>query len=214
MNRILLSIPCLIFICCGPTNESKISDEKQKGQDVVIEEDKPDKGDTDDSIEGKISPSDNIRTDLYNSSLLNGLVEKMVNDIRLENGLSPLYSDQYLLLAAQDQTRYQVSQNQLTHDQTTSGKQNTRDRIRFHGGTFRSSGENVQYLGFMKYRDMNGIQIRPNSYEETAKEIVMNWRSSAGHYRNIINGQFRFVGTSILLNSDKQALYATQVFGG
>lgn len=160
------------------------------------------------------SENDVLNIDNFNETLLEQLLEVEINNLRSQIDLPPLFRESILTYAARDQNLFQVQNSQMSHIQDSDDKRSVSKRIHHFGGNFRWSGENVQYLGFVIYTDNYGQQVKTNTYKHTAIEIAENWKRSPGHYGNIINNQFKFVGTSIALDLKKQALYATQVFGG
>ena len=147
-------------------------------------------------------------------NLLNALVHDGINAVRNQKGIADLQPHSILNSAALDQNNYQIKFDQLTHYQSEEKKATVRDRILSFGGhQFRAMGENVQYKGFPSRIYGNRREIITDSYQNTANELVKNWVQSPGHYKNLINPSYTYVGTAVGWNPENAALFATQVFG-
>ncbi|MBT8219637.1 MAG: conjugal transfer protein TraF [Bacteroidia bacterium] len=146
--------------------------------------------------------------------LLNELVHRGINEVRAKKGASNLNPNAILDAAAKDHTDYMMRFDQLTHFQNNSNKKTVKERILSFGGSqFRMMGENVQYKGFPVRTYGRHKEIIAPSYQQAAQDLVTNWVNSPGHYRNLIDPKYQYVGTSVGWNPENSALFATQVFG-
>ncbi|MFH1320762.1 MAG: CAP domain-containing protein [Bacteroidota bacterium] len=107
------------------------------------------------------------------------------------------------------------------------------DRIRYFGGRFNLSGENVLMerplicigysrpkIFFLSRYSLKESEYKPMTYLELAENMVKSWMSSRGHRKNILHPDFRFLGCGVALpevlykSMKKNYAYATQNFGG
>ena len=144
---------------------------------------------------------------------MSDLVHRGINEVRRQQGATDLTKHNILAKAALDHNNYQIRTDTLTHYQKDPDKQTVKERIDSFGGRFSRVGENVQYKGFPVRTWGMQREILTPSYQEAAKEIIQNWVNSPGHYRNLINPDYEYVGTAIGWNPENNAVFATQVFG-
>lgn len=160
------------------------------------------------STTSRITPSN------FNAELLATLVHQKINEIRRRHRKSSLQIDNVLKQAADEQTHYVMRKRSLTHYQRSGQKKTVLDRVKYYGGhEFMSSGENLQYIGIARQISGRHTTLLFPSYHEMADDIVKGWVQSRGHYKNLIDGEFQFVGTSIRYEPKTYRVYATQVFG-
>ncbi len=161
------------------------------------------------------SDDHNSRIDPNNIDLdlLEELVHAEVNKLRARKRLSKLKRDPLLLRAADMQNNYCLKKGTLTHRQPSSSKRAHGDRIRYLGGDYSYTGENLQYIGFTTYTRGNRVWYDTGTYEEMAKDIVKNWIQSKGHYANLVNPNYDLVGTALAYDEDKAWVYCSQVYG-
>ena len=148
-----------------------------------------------------------------NTNLLENLFIKKLNDLRLEKKAGVLTRDAILSLAAQDQATYMRMQKQVTHTQKTMEKESPAKRVVFYKGTHDGIGENCIQI-YLKKPTTNSASkeiILLNTYEQAAEALFVNWKNSAGHYKNMISKPYEIYGLAFHLSGDS-ALYATQVF--
>jgi uncharacterized protein YkwD len=98
-------------------------------------------------------------------------VFNLINNARVNAGLSPLIQDPNLTALAKEHTEDMIEENRLSHD-------GFEDRAARSG--YSSVGENVA-MGF-----------------QTAQALVDAWLSSPGHRANILNPTYRYSGLSYL----------------
>lgn len=161
----------------------------------------------------KITAKINIQT--FDFTLLRNLVDYGINEIRKGKGATSLTVDTILNQAALDHNNYQMRTDTLTHYQDNPLKKTVKERVDSFGGRFRMVGENVQFKGFpvRTWSTGNQKEIITPSYVEAAEDLIKNWVNSPGHYKNLINPDYRLVGTAVGWNPETSAVFATQVFG-
>jgi uncharacterized protein YkwD len=106
-------------------------------------------------------------------AVLRSAVVCLVNRQRAAHRLPPLYASPLLNRSAQDWTNAMVSTDQFTHGANFAG------RISAAGYIWRSAGENIA-TGYA-----------------TPRAVVRAWMSSPGHCQNILNPNYRNVGTGV-----------------
>lgn len=137
-----------------------------------------------------------------------------INQERKKLSLPTFKTNNDLFKAAKLHNDYMVRADILDHSELGTSTPNMIDRIKKTGGRFRTAGENIQYEGFI-IRTTNGVEsiIAPN-YEDLAEQLWQNWKTSPSHYKNIINPEFKYIGTSLKWSDKKTAVFATQLYGG
>ena len=151
----------------------------------------------------------------FDVPLLMHLVHGGINEVRRRKGAAALAIDPILTQAALDQNNYQIRTDQLSHYQDNPLKKTVRERVNSFGGQFRMVGENVQFKGFpvRTWSTGNEREIITPTYVDAASDLIKNWVNSPGHYKNLINAKYRFVGTAVGWNPENSAVFSTQVFG-
>lgn len=149
-----------------------------------------------------------------NISLMEALVHEEINKARNANGRGSLQNDRILRKAAEDQNNYCLRNTDLTHYQTTPGKETIKDRVQYYGTGYTIMAENLIYEGFT-VRRTNGVisDILTPTYRQLAKTLVVNWMNSPSHRDNILENELKRVGTAAAYNPKNYAVYVTQVFG-
>lgn len=155
----------------------------------------------------------NIAT--FDFALLTNLVHGGINEVRKRKGAAALAINPILTQAALDQNNYQIRTDQLSHYQDNPLKKTVKERVDGFGGRFRMVGENVQFKGFpvRTWSTGNEREIITPTYVDAAADLIKNWVNSPGHYKNLINPNYRLVGTAVGWNPENSAVFSTQVFG-
>lgn len=159
----------------------------------------------------------------YKNSLPNNLnwniIQKefyvLLNNLRQEQKLSLLSSDEILDLASFDQAHYMDSINKLTHDQKIKGKETPQKRVFYYNGTHDQVGENCLFVYYnkpMKTKYSKDLVIAKTE-KEIAKAIFLGWKNSPGHYKNMITVGYDVAGLGFYYNKDSSKIYCAQVFG-
>ncbi len=115
-------------------------------------------------------------------------VVRLVNQIRSENGLSPLAQDWQLSRVARYKSQDMRDLKYFSHTSPTYGS--PFDMIKNFGITYKSAGENIA----------KGYQ--------TPEAVVNGWMNSSGHRANILNRLYTHIGVGYVADGN----YWTQMF--
>ncbi|WP_352415097.1 SafA/ExsA family spore coat assembly protein [Oscillibacter ruminantium] len=117
-------------------------------------------------------------------------VIRLVNEIRMKNGLSALNTNWELSRIARYKSQDMVSNRYFSHTSPTYGS--PFQMIKSFGLTYQSAGENI-------------------AYGQTTPQAVVNaWMNSSGHRANILNSSYKQIGVGYVANGN----YWTQLFIG
>lgn len=117
-------------------------------------------------------------------------VIRLVNEIRVRNGLKPLTANWELSRVARYKSRDMVDNRYFSHTSPVYGS--PFQMIRNFGLTFRSAGENIAYG------------------QRTPQAVVNAWMNSSGHRANILNASYTQIGVGYVASGH----YWTQMFIG
>ena len=117
-------------------------------------------------------------------------VVELVNEIRVENGLSPLTLNSKLSNVARLKSQDMKDKNYFSHTSPTYGS--PFDMMKQFGISYRSAGENIA-MGYA-----------------TPEAVVNGWMNSPGHRANILNSSFKQIGVGYVAGGN----YWTQMFIG
>lgn len=117
-------------------------------------------------------------------------VAELVNNIRVQYGLSALTFDWELSRVARYKSQDMHDRHYFSHTSPTYGS--PFDMMKNFGLTYRSAGENIA----MGYR--------------TPEAVVEGWMNSSGHRANILNSSFKRIGVGYVSGGN----YWTQMFIG
>ena len=117
-------------------------------------------------------------------------VVRLVNKIRVKNGLGELTIDPQLSRVARLKSQDMHDQGYFGHNSPTYGS--PFDMMKSFGISYRTAGENIA----MGYR--------------SPQSVVDGWMNSAGHRKNILNGSFTKIGMGYVAGGN----YWTQMFIG
>jgi len=116
----------------------------------------------------------------------------LTNLIRTQNNLPPFKHDPSLDHVSIHQCQYMSSIDTMTHSRPGNGQPgNSMDQA---GIQWHSCGENVGYGG--------------GDAMATVEEAVMAWYKSCGHYKNIINGSYLFMGSGCQVSGNGNDFWA------
>ena len=117
-------------------------------------------------------------------------VIRLVNEIRVKNGLSALNTNWELSRIARYKSQDMVSNRYFSHTSPTYGS--PFQMIKSFGLAYQSAGENI-------------------AYGQTTPQAVVNaWMNSSGHRANILNSSYKQIGVGYVANGQ----YWTQLFIG
>ena len=117
-------------------------------------------------------------------------VIRLVNDIRKQNGLSPLTANWELSRVARYKSQDMLDNRYFAHNSPTYGT--PVEMMRAFGLSFRTAGENIAY-GYA-----------------TPQKVVDGWMNSSGHRANILNASYKQIGVGYVAKGN----YWTQMFMG
>lgn len=117
-------------------------------------------------------------------------VIRLVNEIRVQNGLSALKTNWELSRVARYKSQDMVDKHYFSHTSPTYGT--PFEMIRAFGLSYRAAGENIAYG------------------QSTPQAVVTAWMNSSGHRANILNSAYTQIGVGYVANGH----YWTQMFIG
>ncbi|MCB7050590.1 SafA/ExsA family spore coat assembly protein [Intestinimonas butyriciproducens] len=117
-------------------------------------------------------------------------VIRLVNEIRVQNGLSALTYNWELSRVARYKSQDMVDNRYFSHTSPTYGT--PFQMIRAFGLSYRSAGENIAYG------------------QRTPQAVVNAWMNSSGHRANILSSSYTQIGVGYVANGH----YWTQMFIG
>ena len=137
------------------------------------------------NISGQIILPNDSEIDL---ELLNTHILNEVNLLRQTAKTPPLSNQILLKPASEDHASYMLDHEKTTHFQKNKIKKTPQNRVNFYGEQFSLIGENIQmtYLSLCFEKKSKRQKKGIVTYESLAKELVLNWRNSPKHYKNII----------------------------
>ena len=115
-------------------------------------------------------------------------VVRLVNEIRVQNGLKALTADWQLSRVARYKSQDMKDKKYFSHTSPTYGS--PFQMMKSFGITYKTAGENIA-KGYA-----------------TPKAVVDGWMNSSGHRANILNGSFTHIGVGYLSGGN----YWTQMF--
>ena len=139
-----------------------------------------------------IYPGQRLNIPTTDSTVLDYEMEviRLVNEIRVQNGLNELTYDWELSRVARYKSQDMKDNKYFSHTSPTYGS--PFDMIKNFGITYRSAGENIA-MGY-----------------KTPQAVVDGWMNSPGHRGNILNSSFTHIGVGYVSSGN----YWTQMFIG
>ena len=137
-----------------------------------------------------IYPGDIITIPSLDSSVVayEAEVVRLVNEIRVKNGLKELREDWQLSRVARYKSQDMKDKNYFSHTSPTYGS--PFQMMKSFGITYRTAGENIA-KGY-----------------STPEAVVNGWMNSSGHRANILNSSFTHIGVGYVSGGN----YWTQMF--
>lgn len=139
-----------------------------------------------------IYPGDILNIPSIDSNVLNyeNEVIRLVNEIRIENGLNELKPDWQLSRVARYKSQDMKDNNYFSHTSPIYGS--PFEMIKNFGISYKSAGENIA-KGYL-----------------TPQAVVNGWMNSSGHRANILNSSYTKIGVGYV----SEGRYWTQMFIG
>jgi hypothetical protein len=158
----------------------------------------------------------NTRPNLY---LIEHLTKTKIDSLRTSLGLTKLYNDSILYLAARDHAGY-LRKRELSHFQPIFEKKKTPQlRAEYYGAENYDVGENVartiankSISHKIKNTKNETITFQTNTYERAAHSLLISWINSPPHYANMITPEYDVTGLSVSYDSTTQSITAVQKF--
>lgn len=117
-------------------------------------------------------------------------VIRLVNEIRIKNGLNPLTADWELSRVARYKSQDMKDNNYFSHTSPVYGS--PFDMIKNFGISYRSAAENIA------------------KGQKTPQAVMNGWMNSSGHRANILNATYKKIGVGYVASGN----YWTQMFIG
>ena len=117
-------------------------------------------------------------------------VIRLVNEIRVQNGLNPLTADWELSRVARYKSQDMKDNNYFSHNSPVYGSPFT--MMKNFGISYRSAAENIA------------------KGQRTPQAVVNGWMNSSGHRANILNATYKKIGVGYVPDGN----YWTQMFIG
>ena len=144
-------------------------------------------------------------------------INSRINQFRLSNKLTTLEDDSILDLAAQNQANYCRSAQRVRHDQPKAQLADTRKRVQFYGGQYRTLGENAGSFTVGRkavFRwDTGDTTVIIDTYEKAAEWFFHLWRLSPVHRSNLLYPNLNRSGLGFAYDPTNQVFYAVHVLG-
>ena len=159
-------------------------------------------------------PEDDINFKKFDASFLETLLENKINNYRKEHHRHLLQSDDYLKLAAEDQSKYILKTNREAHHQPAKKKATPFDRVVFYDGTHKTVAENCSKVVVGGKIKMPGSKKRVNfkSYERVVEHIFYTWKKAKGGAEMMLDPLYYRLGTSAKINAKEKVVVITQVY--
>lgn len=142
-------------------------------------------------------------------AILEWLTFKAVNSLREQKKLPDLVWDDVLYRAAIDHAQYLITEKKISHYQTIKGKKTPAERVKIHGGSvYTIAGENIIEITLGGQTLSKGAILSTVTYESAASAMAALWKSSPGHYKNIISKSYNCTALAVAYDSSQQRLIA------
>lgn len=165
--------------CINCPTEDNVSVPIQNEQPVSVPEVTP-----------SVPVQDNNSNNITGVSAYEQKVVELVNEVRVQNGLSPLTLDPQLSEVARKKSQDMKDKNYFSHTSPTYGS--PFDMMKQFGISYKTAGENIA-MG-----------------QQTPETVMNAWMNSEGHRANILNGSFTQIGVGYVADGN----YWTQMFIG
>ena len=154
-----------------------------------------------------------INPDSVNTTLIESLIKKKIDSVRLKHKRNALILNDILQKAAIDHALYIKNTKKLTHYQNNQKKKTPEKRIAFYGLENTNTGENIAntFINTIIEND-KGTKYENLTYKDAANDLVNSWVHSEGHFENIITQEYLYTGISVSYNKLMMEIYAVQVF--
>jgi hypothetical protein len=160
-------------------------------------------------------PSDKV-IDIKNfdNKLLEYFTKQQLDSFRFNHRLGVLNNDPVLYRAADDQAQYLINATQLSHYQKAKNKKFPADRIKFYGGNFLMTAENIEsFFNSFDLQNLNSlIPTSIKTYRGLAIELFRLLKSNKGFMANSLTKQFNLVGLAMVFDLSSNQLIVVHEF--
>lgn len=137
--------------------------------------------------------------------MMEARIFELTNQLRSERGLKPFSYKERLAYVARSWSQEQAfagitGQGNISHDGFPQARRMSYEKKYGPSSVLRIQGENVAYT-----------YVAKNDLMKTAESLFQMWRTSFGHYRNMV-GNFQSIGIGVYIKNNRY-VYATQIFG-
>lgn len=173
-----------------------------------------------------------IGEDAVNQPLLDEAIRHVTNRKRCAQGLAPLAADNGLRSIATGHSTDMAAMNFFAHDSPVPGKTKFVDRLRGAGVPYTAAAENIAYNSRLSIEarrefyaidrancqfthDRGGSALPTHTYRTFAQKIVDDWEQSPEHRVNLLNPDFRRLGSGAATKANPVNcgdVYVTQIF--
>ncbi len=173
-------------------NVTPPADENDKPSDneVIIPPQQDNDTPSDDTIVNPPSQDDDTPNTDSTMNEYEKEVVRLVNEIRVENGLKELVADEELSRVARIKSQDMKDNNYFSHTSPVYGS--PFDMMKKFGISYKTAGENIA------------------KGQTTPKAVVSGWMNSPGHRANILNASYNTIGVGYVAGGN----YWTQMFVG
>lgn len=175
--------------CNKQTPDNNISKPEKPNTDIQQTDTSGNKTPQNNTENTKPSKNDNIKNDSALSEYEKEVV-RLVNDIRVKNGLNALKINEKLSSVAREKSQNMHDLRYFDHTSPTYGS--PFDMMKSFGITYRYAGENIA-MGY-----------------STPEAVVNAWMNSPGHRANILKASYTEIGVGYVSSGN----YCTQMFIG
>lgn len=160
------------------------------------------------------SPDDQFQVYSFNRRFLEHRIKEGIDSVRVAHGLTRLYNDSILYVAAAYHAGYLFKRGELSHDEPEFPDRKTPQlRAEYFGARNYGVGENIAYTyAGMPVKNKKGTTHVSTTYRQVANDLVIGWVNSPGHFRNMLTPEYNATGLAVYADPETGRIYAVQKF--
>lgn len=160
------------------------------------------------------TPDDEINFKEFDAAFFENLLEEKVNAYRKEKGIHLLETDEYLYLAALDQSKYIFKTKKATSNQPTKKKATPFDRVIFYDGLHSLVAENNSIIVTKRKVKIGSIKksVLLKSYKDVSDYVFETWKKSKSFSKSMLNPAFYRFSTATEVDEKEKIIVVTQVY--
>lgn len=143
--------------------------------------------------------SPKAQAQVFDLKIAESRIFELTNQLRQSQGLSKLQPLPALEQVARYHSQNMLNQGFFSHTDKSGRGPSARAELLFPGLFFRSFAENI------------AMNTGSSSTEDLAQRMFKQWKTSPGHYANMVNKSYLQLGVGLAAKGS--AAYGTQVFG-